>query len=60
MVLQTIKVDAFEIKFTFSIKTDTLTKSLFLRRTLSVPVIDGIQWDDFSINPVYAKDSHSR
>lgn len=30
------------------------------RRTLSVPVIDGIQWDDFSINPVYAPNSHSR
>lgn len=30
------------------------------KRTLSVPVIDGIQWDDFSINPVYAKGSHSR
>ena len=30
------------------------------RRTLSVPVIDGIQWDDFSINPVYARNSHSR
>ena len=30
------------------------------RRTLSVPVIDGINWNDFGINPVYAKDSHSR
>ena len=30
------------------------------RKTLSVPVIDGIQWDDFSINPVYARNSHSR
>jgi len=30
------------------------------RKTLSVPVIDGIQWDDFSINPVYAHGSHSR
>ncbi len=30
------------------------------RRTLSVPVIDGIQWSDFSINPVYARGSHSR
>ena len=27
---------------------------------MSVPVIDGIQWDDFSINPVYARNSHSR
>ena len=25
-----------------------------------MPVIDGIQWDDFSINPVYARNSHSR
>ena len=23
-------------------------------------MIDGIQWDDFSINPVYARNSHSR
>lgn len=30
------------------------------RKALSVPVIDGIQWDDFSINPVYARNSHSR
>lgn len=30
------------------------------RTTLSVPVIDGISWDDFAINPVYAKGSHSR
>jgi polypeptide N-acetylgalactosaminyltransferase len=30
------------------------------RTTLSVPVIDGINWDDFSITPVYAKGSHSR
>ncbi|CAB4061457.1 GALNT [Lepeophtheirus salmonis] len=30
------------------------------RRTLSVPVIDGINWDDFSINSVYAEGSHSR
>lgn len=30
------------------------------RTTLSVPVIDGINWNDFSINPVYAKGSHSR
>jgi len=30
------------------------------RTTLSVPVIDGINWDDFSIKPVYAKGSHSR
>ena len=30
------------------------------RKTLSVPVIDGINWNDFGINPVYAKDSHSR
>eukprot|EP00095_Tigriopus_kingsejongensis_P000191 maker-scaffold41_size498431-snap-gene-1.16 protein:Tk00191 transcript:maker-scaffold41_size498431-snap-gene-1.16-mRNA-1 annotation:"n-acetylgalactosaminyltransferase 7-like" len=30
------------------------------RRTLSVPIIDGIQWSDFSINPVYARNSHSR
>ena len=29
-------------------------------RTLSVPVIDGIQWSDFSINPVYAEGAHSR
>lgn len=29
-------------------------------KTLTVPVIDGIQWDDFSINPVYAEGSHSR
>jgi len=28
--------------------------------TLSVPVIDGIQWSDFSINPVYAEGTHSR
>lgn len=28
--------------------------------TLSVPVIDGINWDDFSINPVYQRGSHSR
>jgi polypeptide N-acetylgalactosaminyltransferase len=33
---------------------------VFFRRTLSVPVIDGIQWDDFAINPVYARNSHSR
>ena len=25
-----------------------------------MPVIDGIQWDDFAINPVYAAGSHSR
>ena len=30
------------------------------RKTLSVPVIDGINWNDFSINPVYAAGSHSR
>lgn len=30
------------------------------RKTLSVPIIDGIQWSDFSINPVYAAGSHSR
>ena len=30
------------------------------RTTLSVPVIDGIDWNDFSIHPVYAKGSHSR
>ena len=30
------------------------------RTTLSVPVIDGIKWDDFSITPVYAAGSHSR
>ena len=30
------------------------------RTTLSVPVIDGINWDDFSITPVYARGSHSR
>lgn len=30
------------------------------RRTLSVPVIDGINWNDFSIKPVYAAGSHSR
>ena len=30
------------------------------RTTLSVPVIDGINWDDFSIKPVYARGSHSR
>ena len=30
------------------------------RTTLTVPVIDGIDWNDFSINPVYAKGSHSR
>ncbi len=30
------------------------------RRTLAVPVIDGINWDDFGINPVYARGSHSR
>ena len=29
-------------------------------KTLTVPVIDGIQWDDFSINPVYAAGAHSR
>ena len=29
-------------------------------KTLSVPVIDGIQWSDFSINPVYAEGAHSR
>ena len=28
--------------------------------TLTVPVIDGINWDDFSINPVYASGTHSR
>lgn len=28
--------------------------------TLTVPVIDGINWDDFGINPVYAKGTHSR
>ena len=33
---------------------------LNLRTSLTVPVIDGIDWDDFSINPVYAKGSHSR
>ena len=30
------------------------------RKTLSVPVIDSINWNDFSINPVYAAGSHSR
>ena len=30
------------------------------RTTLSVPVIDGINWNDFSITPVYAAGSHSR
>ena len=30
------------------------------RTTLSVPVIDGIDWNDFGIHPVYAKGSHSR
>ena len=30
------------------------------RTSLTVPVIDGIDWNDFSINPVYAKGSHSR
>ena len=30
------------------------------RTTLTVPVIDGIDWNDFGINPVYAKGSHSR
>ena len=30
------------------------------RTTLSVPVIDGIKWDDFSITPVYAAGAHSR
>ena len=30
------------------------------RRTLSVPVIDGVNWNDFGINPVYAAGSHSR
>ena len=30
------------------------------RTTLTVPVIDGIDWDNFGINPVYAKGSHSR
>ena len=30
------------------------------RTTLSVPVIDGINWNDFSIKPVYARGSHSR
>ena len=25
-----------------------------------MPIIDGIQWSDFSINPVYARNSHSR
>ena len=29
-------------------------------KTLTVPVIDGIQWSDFSINPVYAEGAHSR
>ena len=33
---------------------------LLFSRALTVPVIDGIQWDDFSINPVYARNSHSR
>ena len=33
---------------------------LISRRTLSVPVIDGINWNDFSIKPVYAAGSHSR
>jgi len=28
--------------------------------TLTVPVIDGISWDDFSINPVYQRGTHSR
>ena len=32
----------------------------FNRKTLSVPVIDGINWNDFGINPVYAAGSHSR
>jgi len=30
------------------------------RTTLSVPVIDGINWNDFTIKPVYARGSHSR
>ena len=30
------------------------------RTTLSVPVVDGIDWNDFGIHPVYAKGSHSR
>ena len=30
------------------------------RRTLSVPVIDGIAWDTFAIDPVYSAGSHSR
>ena len=30
------------------------------RTTLSVPVIDGVDWNDFSIYSVYAKGSHSR
>eukprot|EP00088_Acartia_fossae_P003437 TRINITY_DN11449_c0_g1_i1.p1 TRINITY_DN11449_c0_g1~~TRINITY_DN11449_c0_g1_i1.p1 ORF type:complete len:607 (+),score=117.67 TRINITY_DN11449_c0_g1_i1:29-1849(+) len=30
------------------------------RTTLAVPVIDGINWNDFSITPVYAAGSHSR
>ena len=29
-------------------------------KTLTAPVIDGIQWSDFSINPVYAEGRHSR
>ena len=29
-------------------------------KTLSVPVIDGINWNDFSINPVYGSGTHSR
>ena len=37
-----------------------LFAQLFFRRTLSVPVIDGINWNDFSIKPVYAAGSHSR
>lgn len=30
------------------------------RTTLAVPVIDGINWNDFSITPVYAAGAHSR
>lgn len=29
-------------------------------RTLAAPVIDGINWNDFGINPVYSEGSHSR
>lgn len=29
-------------------------------RTLTAPIVDGISWDTFGINPVYAEGSHSR